>query len=502
MNDTALYPATGPATGSATGQSQARATAAAPTAAPASAVDQDRLALILKVYLITVVLPIGFFAGPIYLTLLRLVVLVTVVPLFFMLMSGRYGRLILPDFLFLAHVVWQAIALIANNHNGVLQAIGSSGMEFYGGYLIGRVYIRTPGQFVNLAKWLVGIVIITIPFALYEARTGQPLLIELIQAAPLLVTEANINNDPRLGMERAQVVFAHPIHYGLYASIAFAMGFIALKYEISTKMRYFLSGTVGMGVFLSLSSGALLAVLIQLFLLMWAMVFYRVKARWWLLLGFCALLYIGIDLLSERTPVRVFMSYATFSAHNAFWRGLIFEHGMLNVWANPIFGIGLGDWVRPEFMRSSSIDNHWLTLAVSYGFPGFFSLTVPFFWMLWCVVRRDLGPDERLNQLRLAWMICFMGLSFTLATVAIWKVILSFVFFMFGAGMWIVTTDVASRKSDGAAEEDTSPPTPPAPTTGYSRFPIKRSRTHDPASSAVAAPTRPQRTYARRSPRP
>ena len=91
---------------------------------------------------------------------------------------------------------------------------------------------------------------------------------------------------------------------------------------------------------LSLSSGPLLSIILQLGVNAWNHILRNTQQRWWGFVGLFVLAYIMIDLLSNRTPTKVFMSYATFSAHTAYWRGLIFEYGMQNVWAHPLFGIG------------------------------------------------------------------------------------------------------------------------------------------------------------------
>ena len=54
-------------------------------------------------------------------------------------------------------------------------------------------------------------------------------------------------------------------------------------------------------------------------------------------------------------------------------------------------------------------------------------------------MRRDFSADLILTLLRRAWVFTFLGLSFTLTTVHVWTNVYSFVFFMFGAGIWLIT---------------------------------------------------------------
>jgi hypothetical protein len=402
---------------------------------------QSKLPVPVVLYLLTVVLPIGFDVGPLALTSLRMLLLIMVLPLLGKLFAGHYGRVFLTDILFLAHILWATVALAANNPTLVVQQIGSVGVEFIGGYLIGRAYIRTQEDFFALCRWLIFLVLCTAPFAVFEAKTGRPLVIEFLRKLPGLTSVSIVYIEARMGMERVQAVFAHPIHYGLFCSVAFSLAFVALR-DITTNGWRYLSSVIVAGCgFLALSSGALMAIVLQISLILWSSIFAKVKWRWWLLVALFGLAYVVVDALSNRDPLRVFMSYATFSAHNAYWRGIIFEWGMKNIWANPIYGIGLNDWVRPWYMYSGSMDNFWLVMGVRYGIPGFVLLAAGYAWAIFLVMRRNFEASALLTQIRRAWVFTFLGLSFTLTTVHVWTNIYSFVFFMFGAGMWLIKAE-------------------------------------------------------------
>ena len=306
-----------------------------------------RLPLPVSLYIFCVVLPITFQLGPLLMTSLRLLLLVLVVPMAFQLYSGRLGRLCAADFLFPLYVLWGVVTYTFTNPGMVVQQTGSVGVEFFGGYLLGRVYIRSPAQFIALARLLAIVVACFLPFALIESVTARPVLLELLNKVPGLQEVYLLPSERRLGLARVQLTFAHPIHFGLFCSVSFVLTFVALETVRSRAYRFLFTGVAGLCVFLSLSSGALLAVLLQGVLIAWQIVFRRKSWRWWLLVGLIALAYVVIDMLSNRTPIAVFMSYATFSADNAYYRANIFEYGMRSVWAHPIFGIGLNYWARP-----------------------------------------------------------------------------------------------------------------------------------------------------------
>jgi O-antigen ligase len=459
-------------------------------------------------YLLAVLLPFSFKFGPLLMTSVRVFLLALFVPMVLRLVSGRCGKLMAIDALMVLHVVWATLALAMNNPDQVVQQAGSVGLEFIGGYLVGRVYIRSRAEFIATTRFLVLIVMCILPLTLYETLTGKSLMLAVIRALPGMSAPADVNIEKRLGLDRVQFTFAHPIHFGLFCSVVFSLCFVGLKGVVSDSRRILSSIVIAGSGFLALSSGALLAIILQIGLIAWAFMFRHVQQRWWLLVGLFAVLYVVIDLVSNRTPIRVFMTYATFSAHTAFWRLLIFDYGMQNVWANPVFGLGMNDWVRPRWMNSGSMDNFWLVMGVRYGIPGFLFLAAGYLMALYRIMTRDFTADPGMGHLRRAWVFTFIGLSFTLFTVHIWQNIYSFVFFAFGAGLWLIDVASGPRTHSAGVAEEADPRTlryrqNTAP--AYSRFPAgtalargpeepqSETRTAPPTSRppADAAPVRP-----------
>ncbi|MEO5620030.1 MAG: O-antigen ligase family protein, partial [Cypionkella sp.] len=388
-------------------------------------------------YFLSVMLPISFKLGPLTMTGTRLVLIVMFLPLMVQLSMGRFGRVLLTDVLFLIHVIWMVVSLAVNNPSQAISNAGSTGIEFIGGYALGRAYVRSAEDFSALIRLLAMIALCTFPFAIYETLTGHAIILDMLAKLPGISSLRDLSIGKRMGLDRVQLVFVHPIHYGLFCTIALSLCYIGLKDVYGNGRRLAISVVVGLSGLLALSSGALLAIVMQLILMVWAFMFRNTKKRWLILLGIFALFYITVDLLSNRAPLNVFLSYATFSPSTAYWRTIIFHWGMINVWANPLFGLGLNDWIRPSYMRSGSMDNFWLLTAVRYGIPGFLTLAVGYAVALWKIGRRNFDSDEILWQFRRAWMFSFVGLTFTICTVHIWHTIYSFVFFMFGAGMWM-----------------------------------------------------------------
>lgn len=414
-----------------------------------AAVGREKLHPLVWAYLLTVILPVGFNIGSVAMTDLRVLLMLTVLPTTVKLFAGKYGKVYPVDYLFYLHILWASVALLKNNPGLALQNVGAFSVEFLGGYALARAYIRTPAAFVALIRAVVLLIFIALPFAFYEAKTGSSLILTWLSKLPGFWTVAEVNIEKRMGLNRVQVYFAHPIHFGLFCSSVLSLTFVAMRGILSDGARYLASMAVCVCVFLSLSSGALLAALLQMELVLWAYLMRRNEARWKILLAIFAVIYVVIDLGSNRTPLKVFMTYATFSTHNAYYRSIIFEWGMINVWANPIFGLGLRNWIRPHYMRSGSMDNFWLVMAVRYGIPGFLTIALGYADAIYRVGRRKLTPGTHVSNMRIAWMFTFIGLCFTLMTVHIWTSVYSYVFFLLGAGMWMAST------SDDSAPETT-----------------------------------------------
>ena len=391
-------------------------------------------------YLVAVLLPVQVQAGPVLLTSVRAVLLLLLAPLVWGLLRGRFGPPIWTDALLAAHVLWIPVAFARTTPDFAASQAGSVGLELIGGYLVGRAFVRDARAFRAVIAALAGALALLLPAAIHEAATGKPILLEALRALPGIGTPGVVTIERRLGLERVQSVFAHPIHFGLFASSLLSL--VVLGLRGAGAWRWPLAAAAALATFLSLSSGAILAAAIQCGLLAWAACI-RWRWRWALLLSLCAAAYVAIDLASDRTPIRVFMSYATFSPHNAFWRAQIFDWGLDNVTGNAargiesawLFGIGMGDWIRPHYMNSGSMDNFWLVLAVRYGVPGAALLAAGYGLLVWQVARAPVPPEVR--DMRIAWAIAFTGLTFTLATVHIWTSIHSYVFFLLGAGAWM-----------------------------------------------------------------
>lgn len=401
-----------------------------------SATDSPKLSMFVVLFLIGLCIPIQLMIGSTRLSAYRIILLAAIVPALMNWLSNRDIKVCTADVLMLLLGVTGAIALIVAD--GIGNSIESSVIFFVetcAPYFIARSYVRTPENFEDFVKLLYYSVLFFLPFALIENLTDRTLILDTL--GKVFPVWRNIWDYKRLGLERAQVVFEHPILFGVYCSCAFCLCIHVYNYGKGFFRTVFTSSLAFLAAFASLSSGALTMMGAQLFLTLWDRVLKSVPMRWLLfaLMGLFA--YVTVDLLSNRTPIQVFVHYLTFSSHNSYTRILIFESGMEALALRPWFGYGLtNELVMKWSWLTTSIDNFFLLMAVRHGAPVFFVL---FFAIIFVFVRvgRAKITDDRVSAYRAGLLICLGGLIVAGITVHYWNAVYCLFMFFMGAGMWV-----------------------------------------------------------------
>lgn len=439
-------------------------------------------ALWATVFLVSLLFPIRIHAGPVLLFPYRLWLLILFVPLFMILVTGRAGRMILVDWLMLGAAIWGMLALAVNQvgHGPIDLAIEPAGvymLESFGAYMLGRVAIRSQEDFIAFVRKFFLICLVLLPFAMLESVTRTPVMLSLIGERGAAV-DAGI----RMGLRRAQTVFEHPILFGAFASTGLGLVWYALFPEAGVFRRALVTLVIIATSFFSLSTGAMFAMVMQLVFITWELVTRPYRYRWRVFAAIVIGAYVLIDQFTTKSPFHLLVNYASFSSGSAYNRIRIWDYGMDNVWANPVFGLGLNsvNWVRPSWM-SASVDNFWLNMTLNYGIPCFLMLSLALILTVKNVSRFEL-TDARDRACRAAYLTAFGGLVVAGSTVHYWKATYAFIMFFFGTAIWIFT---------GGAKTDTQ--TPAAPTAS------RGSTTRGPSSNR--APTvRPPRHSVNRKP--
>ena len=125
-------------------------------------------------------------------------------------------------------------------------------------------------------------------------------------------------------MDRVQGPFEHPILYGCFVGAAFGMTWYVLCARSSMFTRIFKSALTFFGAALAWSSGPLTALVAQVLLIGWDVTTSWYKKRWVLLAILVAIAWVLVDIVSNRSPPEVFISYLAFNEHTASNRIRIF----------------------------------------------------------------------------------------------------------------------------------------------------------------------------------
>ena len=420
-------------------------------AATPSAAETAGAAVLLALFLASLLIPARIFVGGMLLSPDRIFLLLAFVPLFFRLVGGKVGPIRPVDILIGLYCLWIALALFIAHGAERVAFIGITIVELFGGYLVGRTLVLGEKDYRAFFRYFVYAMLFLLPFVLIEQMTRRLLISEIIGA--VFPTYPYVNFDQRIGLNRIQSVFEHPILFGLFWSVGIANLYFLSRDRLSKALPQ--AGLAGFMTFMSLSSAPILAGMLQFWMIVWEKV---TGAKWKVLAGLGVLGYVVIDLLSNRSPVSVLISYGTFNQGTAYNRVLIWRYGMQNVMGSPIFGIGLADWVRPWWMRSGSFDNFWLLQAMRYGIPSFVLLALGIAASIWSITRAQ-GLSFGQKQCRTAYMVALTGLLFTLATVHVWGSTSVFFMFYIGAGVWIAQagdTAVAGEEPDPGPRRGTA----------------------------------------------
>lgn len=384
-------------------------------------------------FLIAMALPTStsFHLGPVRLTMYRCILILAFIPCLIRLTDSKIVKLNICDFLMLIHSTWPILALSANHGFSVsLESGGVLFLESFIPYAIARCFVRDIFTFQNVVKFLSIMVFILAALALPESITGKHLIRDILGAPP-----SQINM--RLGLHRAYVSFDHPIHYGVFCSSVFGLFWYGMAREFKLFKKVLGSFGVFTATFLSLSSGPLGALAAQVILTTWDNLFHFSRQRWKVLIGLIIFAYISIDFLSNRTPLKVFLTYLTFSAGTAYNRIIIWEYGSVDVTNNPIFGIGFNEWSKPVWMHSSSMDAFWLLLASRYGLPTALSLVFCLFYLYYKIIK-STSIDKNLKGYHMGWMISMAGLSICAFATHYWNSLYIYFTFLVGLGVWMI----------------------------------------------------------------
>lgn len=399
--------------------------------------ESSKSGILIALLLVAFVLPFYFFLGGFRLSGYRLYLLIFFIPIMLRWLRGLAGPICLPDILLIVSPLWMALALFYN-HGIAMQweFAGILFVETVAPYFAARVLIRDMSTFRTFVWWYFAVIIVLLPFAMIESITGKKLILDFFRGIFNVYNSAN--QAPRLGLNRAQVSMPHPILFGVFCAPAFALAWYVLGNAQARFKQAMRSFFVSLAVFFSLSSGAFMAVLFQFFLVLWDEALQKFKNRWVILVVGCGIIYLILELSSNRNAFQIIASELTFSKSSGYNRILIFNNTIDDIFAHPILGIGMGAWTRPNWLRSS-VDNFWLIMALRYGLVAFFMLLAAYVIILYKAGRAKLFGDYA--RARTGYLIAMIAIGLAATTVHMWEATYCLFMFLLGSGVWFGSAD-------------------------------------------------------------
>lgn len=395
----------------------------------------DRLSIIVFVFLVSLVFPLFFSIGPLSLSVYRALLLLALIPCLFRWISGGAGPIRLADICIIFIGIWGALSwAILHGTAAFIESGGIHIVETLGAYFLGRCFIRGPEAFRRMAVLLFWIIIGLLPFLFYEVLTGRSLILALIERIGPTFRDADAGS--RLGLERAQGPFQHPILLGVFCGASVSLAYYVVSYGQRRIVRAFHTLSVIGAAFCSLSSGPLAGIAVQLIMIGWDRTFQKSRNRWSWLGGLFGLGYVVVDIISTRSPLIVLMSYLAFNPQTARGRILVFEWGFKDVMKHPLFGNVLGDWDRPAQL-TESVDMFWMQRTMAHGLPMGALYLLTFFLIFIAVARREVS-DPRIRDYRMGYLGSILGMFIAGWAVHFWNA--PYVLFMFfiGSGVWFL----------------------------------------------------------------
>ena len=419
---------------------------------PAAKPGSRAVTFLLIALAVPVILPLGPFNMSVY----KVALLLLFFPAFFRWLGGQAGRIRPADVLILLFCLWVVLTYAIMHppgkwiERGVLLVL-----ETFGAYVIARTYIRSRADFEQFVRTFCILIAFLGSFGLIEALRGSNPINDILD--PVFQVVRSKPMEPRFGLNRASGPFDHSILFGVFCSLGMALSFFVLGFrDAKQKGSRLWTMMVGLAVFVSLSVGAYLSVIVQVALASWDYVLRKVPARWWILfLGFSSI-YIFLELASNRGPLKLFFSYATFSPQAAYIRLDIWNYGVQNVWANPIMGLGIDswNWKRPDWLPPS-VDNMWLLIAMRHGLVGVGLLVAGYLSIVVPLARRQF-QDARLQAYRKAALFTIFAVSLATFTVHLWEAPYVMFNFIFGAFVWMLDPQPEERYPPDEADDPRS----------------------------------------------
>lgn len=333
----------------------------------------------LKILLLSFLVPseFNFSIGELILSPYR-VVLLSLAPylLFKLLTRAQHINWCTTDLVAFTVCMWPTISFGLNT--GIGAAIESGGiqtLELIVPYFLVRLKVYSHEKRVELAKTLFFMTAVLFMLGLPESILGKHFTHEI--AGAITGTPYSGQVEKRLGIWRAMGPTDHAIIFGTLCAVTLSLAYVRAQFQ---RTRWLNVGLSAGGAILSASSAPILAIVAQISMLVWAQLMRGNRYRWWLLLGVVLAIYITVDVVSNRDPIRVMFSYLLLNPTTGYARYYMwiysFEVVGQSTWGL-LFGYGYDlnifqvlDNYYWQNLLENTVDSFWLVFMLRFGMIG------------------------------------------------------------------------------------------------------------------------------------
>ena len=401
--------------------------------------------LVLVGFILSLLVPIQLYLGDLRLSAYRIILLLVIVPAAVHFLTAPHRRLRLADLLMVLYALVGAVSLMVTGSG--IATCGVFVVDSLGPYLVARAYLTTLDDMITVARTFFFAIAFTVPFAAYEALTTDPIILTVLDT--VFDVLPNVPHEIRLGMDRAQVVFDHPILYGLFCSMGFSLSVMVAGLRRSLRLDVFKGVVVGLATFLSLSSGAFLASGFQVLLIAFDRAFSWLSIRWTLLLGGTAVMLAVVEAASNRTLAQISIGFLALNPGTAWTRLTVNEAALDELSRHYWFGLGMEpNWNPPYWVVTKSIDNFYIATAFRHGMPTAVLLMLAIAAMVIALLRAGAVSPE-VGRCRSALLFTLSAVLLSVLTVHMWNTTYVAFIFLIGSGLWIADTGREAGSREG-----------------------------------------------------
>lgn len=400
----------------------------------------------------------AIYIGDIKLTPIKILILLFAPPAATYLLAGvakKERRLMASDVFALTTSICLILIPLEGSGEGVLVGTVSQAIEFFGSYLIGRVFFFGNGPIRDFARALRIVTITIVALGALDILQQRYVAHEFVQLffppgeRPLVASDPHFHRE-LLGVDtiRAASTFDHPILFGSFCAVVAA---IHLYSDRTAVTRFFHLALCLVGCLASMSSASLLALFAIVALFSYDALLRTYRWRWKLL---CCVLLTGICALfiTSENPASWLFRNLTLDPQTSYFRLLIWDAAINQISNHPWFGIGFHS--TGNQLLDNSTDSLWLAKAVTYGLS---TIALLFLTGLASVIpirgQADIRQrDPVLDRMCTSFSIVLAAITFISITCYFWNAVWLFSILCIGIRVTLKEQCLLARKSPRSSD--------------------------------------------------